>query len=101
MWRTEDRENHERGNLRFPSDLTEREWKRIENLIPPAKPGGGKRTTSMREVVNGLLYILSTESSWHAVPNELPPRSTLHGYFDLWRHDETLERIHRELFQHS
>jgi transposase len=32
----------------------------IRPLIPPAKRGGGKRTVSMREMVNGLMYVLAT-----------------------------------------
>jgi transposase len=45
------------------SDLTDDEWRLVEPLIPPNKTGGGKRTVIMREVVNGLMYILSTAVS--------------------------------------
>jgi transposase len=101
MWKTDCRESNDRGCPRFASDLTEREWKLIETLIPPGKPGGGKRTVNMREVVNGLLYVLSTGCRWRDIPKELPPRSTVHDYFDLWSHDGTLQRIHFELFPQS
>ena len=50
---------------------------------PPAKRGGRKRSVDVREVVNGLMYILSTGCQWRAVPKDLPPRSTLFEYFDL------------------
>ena len=30
----------------------------VEPLIPPGKRGGGKRRVSLREVVNGLMYVL-------------------------------------------
>ena len=68
-------------------------------LIPPGKPGGGKRTVIMREVLNGLMYVLSTGCQWRAMPKDLPPKSTIHGYFDLWTYDGTLERIHHALYQ--
>ena len=42
-----------------------------------AKRGGGKRTVSMREVVNGVMYVLSTGCQWRYIPKDLPPRSTL------------------------
>ncbi len=45
------------------------EWALIKPLIPPAKRGGGKRTVEMREVVNGLMYVLSTGCQWRAIPN--------------------------------
>src|SRR6185437_7160588 len=35
---------------------------------------------------------------WRAIPKNLPPRSTLHGYFDLWSWDGTLDRIHHALY---
>src|SRR5271163_669813 len=51
-----------------------------------------------REVVNGLMYILSTGCQWRAVPKDLPPRSTLYDYFDLWSYDGTLDRLHEALY---
>jgi putative transposase len=56
----------------------------VEPLIPPGKTGGGKRTVIMREVVNGLMYILSTGCQWRAIPRDLPPKSSVYDYFDLW-----------------
>src|ERR1700704_4457251 len=75
----------------YPSDLTDDEWGLVEPLIPPGKTGGGKRTVIMREVVNGLMYILSTGCQWRAIPKDLPPRSSVYDYFDLWTYDGTLE----------
>ncbi len=98
MWTTENRTLYDRSQLRYPSDLTDEEWALVEPMIPPAKRGGGKRTVVMREVVNGVMYILSTGCQWRALPKDLPPRSTVHGYFDLWNWDGTLERIHHVLY---
>ena len=67
-------------------------------LIPPAKRGGNKRTVNVREVVNGLMYILSTGCQWRAMPKDLPPRSTVYDYLDLWDWDGTLNRIHEALY---
>ena len=46
-----------------------------------------KRTVIMREVVNGLMYILSTGCQWRAIPKDLPPKSSVYDYFDLWTDD--------------
>ena len=43
----------------------------------------------MREVINGLMYVLSTGCQWRAIPKDLPPRSTVYDYFDLWSWDGT------------
>ncbi len=48
MWTTEIRHRYDRDKLRYLSDLTDAEWHLIKPLIPPAKRGGGKRTTNMR-----------------------------------------------------
>jgi transposase len=64
----------------------------VEPLIAPAKRGGNKRTVDVREVVNGLMYVLSTGCQWRAIPKDLPPRSTVHDYFDVWAWDGTLDR---------
>jgi transposase len=98
MWTTENRGLYERSGLRYPSDLTDEEWGLIEPAIPPAKRGGGKRTVDMREVVNGVMYVLSTGCQWRALPTDLPPRSTVNGYFVLWDWDGTLDRMHHLLY---
>jgi transposase len=98
MWTTENRPRYNRDKLRYPSDLTDEEWALAEPLIPPGKRGGGKRTVDLRQVMNGIMYILSTGCQWRAIPKDLPPRSTLFDYLDLWSWDGTLERIHHELY---
>src|SRR3984893_8223294 len=98
MWTTKNRDKYNRDKLRYPSDLTDEEWNHIEPLIPPAKRGGRKREVNVREVVNGIMYVLSTGCQWRYVPRDLPPRSTLFRYFDLWNYDGRLERIDYELY---
>ena len=60
MWTIENRGRYDCSALRYPSDPTDAEWALIGPLIPPAKRGGNKRTVDIREVVNGILHILST-----------------------------------------
>jgi transposase len=98
MWTTENRPKYNRDKLRYPSDLTDDEWAHIELLIPPAKHGGRKRKVNLREVVNGLMYVLSTGCQWRYIPKDLPPKSTIYDYFDLWTYDGTLEKIHYTLY---
>ena len=97
MWTNENRGRYDRSKLRYPSDLTDEEWALSEPLIPAGKRGGNRRTVNVREVVNGLMYVLSTGCQWRAIPKDLPPRSTVYDYFDLWSWDGTLDRIHEAL----
>ena len=98
MWTTESRARHDRSKLRYPSDLTDDEWSLIKPLIPAAKHGGCKRTKDERELVNGIMYVLSTGCQWRYIPKDLPARSTLHDYLDRWNDDGTLVNIHHTLY---
>ena len=98
MWTNENRGRYDRSALRYPSDLTDAEWTLIKRLIPPAKPGGNRRTVDVREVINGVMYILGTGCQWAALPKDLPPRSTVNDYFRRWEYDGTLDRIHHALY---
>jgi transposase len=98
MWTEENRPRYNRDKLRYPSDLTDEEWAVIKPLIPPSKRGGRRRSVDVREVVNGLLYVLSTGCQWRYVPKDLPPKSTLFDYFDLWTYHGVIDRIHHALY---
>jgi transposase len=98
MWTKETRGRYDRRGLRYPSDLTDADWALLAPLIPPAKRGGRRREVDVREVINGLLYVLETGCPWRHLPKDFPPKSTVHGYFDLWAWDGTLERMHEALY---
>ena len=98
MWTNANRKRYDRSKLRYPSDVTDEEWALIAPLIPPGKRGGNRRKVNVRAVVDGLMYILGTGCQWRAIPKDLPPRSTVHDYFDLWTWDGTLDRIHQALY---
>ena len=98
MWTLEHRRAADRRGLRYPSDLADAEWFLVEPLIPPARRGGRPRDVNVREVLNGIFYVLWTGCQWSALPKDLPPKSTVHGYLSLWNWDGTLARIHHELY---
>ena len=101
MWTVEQRQIYDRTGLRYPSDLTDEEWALVEPFIPPAKRGGRKRTVAVREVLNGIFYILATGCQWRALPKDLPPRSTVHDDFVRWHCDGTLGRLHHALYEQA
>ena len=91
------RDEHNRDGLRYPSDLTDREWALTAPFIPPAKSGGRRRTTDMREVVNALLYVASSGGAWRMLPKCFPPVSTVRRYFYAWRNTGLFETINTVL----
>jgi transposase len=97
MWTEENRQRYNRDKLRYPSDLTEDEWLVLKPLIPPAKRGGRKRDVDIREVLNGAMYVLSTGCQWRALPKDLPPKSTVHGYFSGYQGPKFREALKKVL----
>ena len=81
----------------YPSDLTAAQWRVLAPLLPPAKPGGRPRSVDLREVLNGILYVLRNGCTWRALPHDLPPWGTVWWYFRTWRQDGTWERVHEAL----
>ena len=80
----------------YPSDQTDEQWALIRPFIP-VYPGGRPRKTAMRDVVDAIFYILRTGCQWRYLPTDFPPRSTVWGYFNEWRHNGTLDTIHDTL----
>src|SRR4249919_2643898 len=78
----------------YPSDLTDAQWAQIEPHLPPEPGGGRPRKTDPRDVLDAILYILRTGCQWRYLPIDFPPKSTVWRYFDRWRRDGTLDRIH-------
>ena len=78
----------------YSSDLTNREWKILEPLIPPPKPGGRSVSWERREIVDAILSILRSGCVWRLMPHDFPRLSDSYHYFHLWRIDGTWERVH-------
>jgi putative transposase len=81
----------------YPSDLSDREWALLEPLLPAAKPGGRPRSVDLRQVLNGLFYLLRTGCAWRYLPREYGPWSTVFHYFRSWRRHGTWEQVHAVL----
>ena len=98
MWTAEHRRNASRKGMRYPSDLTEDEWRLVEPFIPPARHGGRKRHVNVKEVLNSIFYVLATGCQWSALPKDLAPKSTAHDYFIMLDRSGALSRIHEALY---
>ena len=81
----------------YPSDMSDAQWKIIGPLIPAAKPGGRPREAKMREIVNGILYMVRGGCSWRMLPKEYGPWQTVYGYFRTFRRAGVWPQIHDAL----
>ena len=82
---------------RYPSDLTDAQWKVLEPLIPAVKSGGRNAIYTRREIVNALLFITRTGCAWRYIPHDLPPWSLVYNYFWHWRDAGIWEKINDQL----
>ena len=71
----------------YETHLTDLQCKEIEPYIPPERPGGRPRDQDMREVINGILYVLPTGCAWRHMPHDLPNPKTCWFYFNRFSSD--------------
>jgi putative transposase len=82
----------------YETDLTDEQWRLVKGLLPLPKAGGRPRTTSQRQTLNAVLYVVKTGCQWRMLPADFPPWRTVYGYFVQWREERVLARVHRKLF---
>src|SRR5690349_4779791 len=83
------------GDFGSGQALTDDQFRLLEPLIPPAKPGGRPRTTDMRRLLDGLFYLLRTGCQWRHLPPPpaFPPWRTVYGYMRAFLRDGVWESI--------
>src|ERR1043166_9193888 len=82
-----------------PYDLSEAEWKIVEQLLPPS--GLGPRRVDDRQVVNGIFYVLRTGSPWRDLPERYGPHTTCYNRFNRWAKAGVWLRVFAALAQAS
>ena len=85
------------NRTRYPTDLTDAQWKLIEPYVPKPKPGGRPPKYSRREIVNAILYQTRNGCVWRALPHDLPPYRIAFHYFRVWQKDGTWDKSHDAL----
>jgi putative transposase len=90
---------------RYDTDLSDAEWVLLAPLLPLEKPGGRPRENDLREVINGIRYVLRTGAAWRPMPHDLPHWNLCYQWFRRWRqdgswqgwHDLLRERVRQQL----
>jgi len=82
---------------KYPSDLTDSQWKLLEPLLPEEKEGGRPRSVPQREIVNAILYVIRTGCQWRALPHDFPIWSTVFHYFSTYKRSGLWKSINDEL----
>lgn len=82
---------------KYPSDISENGWKKLKPYLPEAKSDskkGGRTRVDLKQVINGVFYVVKTGCSWRSMPNDLPHWSTVYGYFNSWSKSGLWQQIH-------
>ena len=97
MWTPTTRQQHSRTVTRYQTDLTDAEWLVIAPHLPKPCATGRPREWPMREIINGIFYVMRAGCPWRLLPNDLPPWGTIYRWFAAWRDDGRFERINHAL----
>ena len=97
MWTLTTRERYSRTCARYETDLTDAEWALLEPHLPAPAERGRPRSWDMREIVNGIFYVLRGGIAWRLMPTDLPPWQTVYRWFAAWRDSGLFETINHAL----
>jgi len=81
----------------YPTDLSDKQWKLLETMLPPPERFGRKRAVNLREIFNALCYLARSGCQWRMLPSEFPKWQTVYYYFRLWRDAECFIALNDKL----
>ncbi|MBU6411554.1 MAG: IS5 family transposase [Verrucomicrobiota bacterium] len=71
-------------NAKYGSSLTDAQWEYLKPMLPqPAKPG--RPPTDLRQVIDGIFYVVKGGIPWRYLPAGFPPWQTVYGIFRRWK----------------
>jgi putative transposase len=85
------------ASIIYPSDLNETEWQLLDPLLPAPAKRGRPRQRDLREMLNGIFYLLRSGCAWRLLPREFGPWSTVHDYYRRWRRQGVWAQINHPL----
>ena len=74
-------------------ELTDRQWERLEPLLPPQRPATGRPNDDHRRILNGILWIHRTGAPWRDLPERYGPVGTVSSRFYRWRQAGVWDRV--------
>ena len=80
----------------YATDLTDRQWQLIRQLLPQ-RSRRGRKPIDRRRIINAILYVVRTGCQWRMLPKNFPKWSTVYGIFWKWRNEGLWQRIHDKL----
>lgn len=89
----------------YSSDISDVAWKLISQLVPQCKStnkyGGRPEKYTKREILNSILYVLTTGCNWYDLPHDLPPGGISWYYFNIWTEQKIFIKLSRLLRKYT
>ena len=81
----------------YPSDVSDDEWELVAPYLTLLSEAAPQREHALREVFNGLRYILKTGAPWRWMPNDLPPWAAVYQQTQRWLQAGCFEALVEDL----
>lgn len=82
-------------------DLTDKQWQKLQPLLPPQKAHTGQPAQDHRRIFNGILWLHRTGAPWRDIPERYGKHSTISSRFYRWRAEGLWQRIWENLMQQA
>ena len=81
----------------YPSDVSDDEWSLVVPYLTLMREDAAQREHSLRELFNGLRYVIRYGIAWRAMPNDLPPWSAVYQQAQRWLAAGCFESLAQDL----
>ncbi len=81
----------------YPSDVSDDEWAFVAPYLTLMTPDAPQRIYELRELFNGLRYVVRTGAHWRMVPHDLPPWTAIYQQARRWLAAGAFAAIVRDL----
>ena len=81
----------------YPSDLSDAEYAVLQPHLPGPAARGRPWKHTLREILDGIFYVVRTGCQWRCLPHEYAPWQTVYWWFRRFRLDGTWDRLNAAL----
>ena len=81
-------------------ELSDTQWERIKNMLPPErKNGAGRPAKDNRVMLNGIIYWLNTGIPWRDLPERFGPWGSVYTRFNRWTRKGVWDKVFAALIE--
>jgi transposase len=81
----------------YPSDVSDQEWAFAAPYLALVREDAPQREYDLREVLNGLRWVVRTGSPWRYIPHDLPPWEAIYQQTQRWLKAGVFEEMIHDL----